>query len=125
MKEYALLAALCLLTVSCEGLPGRDVTPSPAATLTLASWNMEHLAERNDSGCRPRTDADYAAMRAYADALAADVIALQEVESKAAAERVEEQRRAPGVVHHHAGPLTMRRRCDGGNVLDFEGFRAR
>jgi endonuclease/exonuclease/phosphatase family metal-dependent hydrolase len=88
MKQYALLATLCLLTVSCEGIPGRDVAPSPAATITLASWNMEHLAERNDSGCRPRTDADYAAMRAYADALAADVIAFQEVESKAAAERV-------------------------------------
>ena len=88
MKQYALLASLCLLTVSCKGFPGRDVAPVSAATLTLASWNMEHLAEANGSGCRPRTDADYAAMRAYADALAADVIALQEVESKAAAERV-------------------------------------
>ncbi len=88
MKHSALLATLCLLAVSCEGLPGRDVAPSPSATITLASWNMEHLAEANGSGCRPRTDADYAAMRAYADALAADVIAFQEVESKAAAERV-------------------------------------
>lgn len=88
MKHHALLASLCLLTASCEGLPGRDAAPPSAATITLASWNMEHLAERNGSGCRPRTDADYAAMRAYADALAADVIAFQEVESKAAAERV-------------------------------------
>ena len=88
MKQYALLASLCLLTVSCEGIPGRDGATAPAATITLASWNMEHLAEANGSGCRPRTDADYAAMRAYADALAADVIAFQEVESKAAAERV-------------------------------------
>ncbi len=88
MQRLALLATLCLLTVSCEGIPGRDVAPSPAATITLASWNMEHLAEANGSGCRPRSDADYAAMRAYADALAADVIAFQEVESKAAAERV-------------------------------------
>lgn len=88
MKKYVLLATLSLLTVSCEGLPGRDAAPAPAATLTLASWNMEHLAEANGSGCRPRTDADYAAMRAYVDALAADVIAFQEVESKAAAERV-------------------------------------
>ena len=86
MKKYALLATLSLLMVSCEGLPGRDAAPAPAATLTLASWNMEHLAEANGSGCRPRTDADYAAMRAYVDALAADVIAFQEVESKAAAE---------------------------------------
>lgn len=88
MKHYALLATLCLLTVSCGGIPGRDAGASPASTITLASWNMEHLAETNGSGCRPRTDADYAAMRAYADALAADVIAFQEVESKAAAERV-------------------------------------
>ena len=49
---------------------------------------MEHLAERNGSGCHPRSDADYAAMRAYAEALDADVIAFQEVESRAAAERV-------------------------------------
>ena len=88
MKQHALLASLCLFTASCTGVANRD-TPSPApSTLTLASWNMEHLAERDGSGCRPRTDADYAAMRAYVDALAADVIAFQEVESRAAAERV-------------------------------------
>jgi endonuclease/exonuclease/phosphatase family metal-dependent hydrolase len=88
MKNPALLATLCLLTASCTGIPDRDAAQSTASTITLASWNMEHLAERNGSGCRPRTDADYAAMRAYMDALAADVIAFQEVESKAAAERV-------------------------------------
>ncbi len=49
---------------------------------------MEHLAERNGSGCRPRSDADYEGMRAYAAGLGADVIAFQEVESQAAAERV-------------------------------------
>lgn len=49
---------------------------------------MEHLAETNGSGCRPRTEADYAAMRAYASGLEADVIAFQEVESRVAAERV-------------------------------------
>jgi endonuclease/exonuclease/phosphatase family metal-dependent hydrolase len=103
MKRYALLAALCLLTVSCEGIPGRDVAPSPAATITLASWNMEHLAEANGSGCRPRTDADYAAMRAYADALGADVIALQEVESQAAAERVFDPARYTVVIEQRVG----------------------
>ena len=49
---------------------------------------MEHLAEADGSGCRPRSEADYAAMRAYVANLDADVIAFQEVESKAAAERV-------------------------------------
>ena len=88
MKYPALIAALCLLTGSCSGIPDRASDATPAPTITVASWNMEHLAERNGSGCRPRTDADYAAMRAYLDALAADVIAFQEVESRAAAERV-------------------------------------
>ena len=84
MKQYALIAATCLLVASCGGTPDRAAAPA----ITLAAWTMEHLAERNDSGCRPRSDADYAAMRAYVDTLAADVIAFQEVESKAAAERV-------------------------------------
>ncbi len=88
MKHYALLALICLLAGSCTGVPGRGAATSPAPIITLAAWNMEHLAELNGSGCRPRTDADYAAMRDYVDALAADVIAFQEVESRAAAERV-------------------------------------
>lgn len=86
MTRHALLAALCLfLAASCTGVRERGAA---APTLTLASWNMEHLAEQDGSGCRPRTEADYAAMRAYVEALDADVVAFQEVESKAAAERV-------------------------------------
>lgn len=88
MKPYALLAALALLCASCTGTPSPTPPTSTAGTITLAAWNMEHLAEANGSGCRPRTDADYAAMRAYVADLNADVIAFQEVESKAAAERV-------------------------------------
>lgn len=86
MKTPALIAALALFASACTGTHG----PGPASgpTIKLASWNMEHLAEVNGSGCRPRTDADYAAMGAYVDEMAADVIAFQEVESQAAAERV-------------------------------------
>ncbi|HOU66529.1 MAG TPA: hypothetical protein PK861_10910, partial [Thermomonas sp.] len=103
MKQHALLASLCLFTASCTGVANRD-TPAPApSTLTLASWNMEHLAERNGSGCRPRTDADYAAMRAYVDAMAADVIAFQEVESRAAAERVFDPSRYHVVIEARIG----------------------
>ena len=86
MNRTALIAALCLLASACTAPRERPAASAP--TFTLASWNMEHLAERNGSGCRPRSDADYAAMRAYAEALDADVIAFQEVESRAAAERV-------------------------------------
>ncbi len=88
MKTPAIVAALALFAASCTGTPGPGTGPNPGPAITLATWNMEHLAERNGSGCRPRTDADYAAMRAYVDDLGADVIAFQEVESKAAAERV-------------------------------------
>lgn len=88
MKPHALAIALVLSVAGCNGTPALVDAPSPGDSLTLAAWNMEHLAERNGSGCRPRTDADYAAMRAYVDALDADVVAFQEVESKAAAERV-------------------------------------
>jgi endonuclease/exonuclease/phosphatase family metal-dependent hydrolase len=88
MHRHALLAAACLLAASCTAPRDRGAPVRPAPVLTIASWNMEHLAERDGSGCRPRVEADYAAMRAYVAALDADVIALQEVESRAAAERV-------------------------------------
>ena len=84
-------------------VPGRDAGTTSAPTITVAAWNMEHLAERNGSGCRPRTDVDYAAMRAYVDAMAADVIALQEVESKAAAERVFDPARYTVLIEQRVG----------------------
>lgn len=88
MKTPAIVAALTLFAASCTGTPGPGAGLNPGAAITLATWNMEHLAERNGSGCRPRTDADYAAMQAYVDGLGADIIAIQEIESQAAAERV-------------------------------------
>lgn len=88
MKTPATLGLVVLLAASCTLTSDLGAAAPHGPTITLAAWNMEHLAERNGSGCRPRTDADYAAMREYVDALAADVIAFQEVESKAAAERV-------------------------------------
>lgn len=88
MKPTVLVAALALFAASCTGTPSPATGPSSGPTIKLSAWNMEHLAEANGSGCRPRTDADYAAMRAYVADLGADVIAIQEVESQAAAERV-------------------------------------
>lgn len=85
MKTPAPIAAIALATAACSAVP---TDAARTQGLTLASWNTEHLAERNGTGCRPRTDADYAAMRAHVARLGADVVAFQEVESKAAAERV-------------------------------------
>lgn len=56
--------------------------------IKLVSWNIEHLAEKNGEGCKPRNDNDYAQLRNFAMTLDADVIALQEVESKKAISRV-------------------------------------
>jgi endonuclease/exonuclease/phosphatase family metal-dependent hydrolase len=49
---------------------------------------LEFLAEKNGTGCSPRTEQDYQAMRQIADTLDADVIAFQEAENVAAATRV-------------------------------------
>lgn len=97
MRAFGL--AVCPVLVSCA-------TPAPApvpAPLRNAAWNMEHLAEHNGSGCRSRQDGDYAALRAYADALDADVIAFQEVESAAAAARVFAPERYQIVMETRAG----------------------
>jgi len=88
MRLPALTAALSLLAGSCAVAPDASHGPPQRAALTLAAWNMEHLAEADETGCRPRTEADYVAMRRYVAELNADVIAFQEVESKTAAERV-------------------------------------
>lgn len=56
--------------------------------LKIATWNMEFLAEKDDTGCQPRKPADYVAMRKVVEAIDADVIAFQEVENEAAAARV-------------------------------------
>ena len=85
MKPFLASLAVAALLSGCAGvLPA----PSSSAPLKVASWNLEHLAEMDGQGCRPRVEADYALLRRHADAFGADVIALQEVENRAAAERV-------------------------------------
>ncbi len=84
----ALCLAGCTLPGSQSNGGGSTASTDISAQLKVASWNVEHLAERDGEGCRPRQEADYAELRRHADALGADVVAFQEVESKAAAERV-------------------------------------
>lgn len=60
----------------------------PAASLHIATWNVEHLNEENDSGCIPRNDDDYDYIAGRIADLNADVVAIQEVESADAAYRV-------------------------------------
>lgn len=87
--RLALTLALTSAVAACAQAPQSSVARAgPSASLKIATWNIEHLAEPNGVGCRPRTDADYAELRRHVNALGADVVAFQEVENKAAAERV-------------------------------------
>lgn len=56
--------------------------------IKFASWNIEWLHRQNGQGKTPRTQADYDALKRYANRLNADVIALQEVDGPQAASRV-------------------------------------
>lgn len=122
----AALAALALPLAACAApatsaahasaptapVPSAPAAPSsPSRPLTLASWNLEFLAEEKDMGCQPRTDADYAAMRRIAESLDADVIAFQEAETIAAARRVFDP--AKFVVVMESRPGAPRGTCGG------------
>lgn len=85
MYKISALAAVALALSACQALPP---VQSTRQTLRIATWNIEHLAERDGTGCRPRTEADYEDLRRHASTIGADVVALQEVENAEAAARV-------------------------------------
>lgn len=68
--------------------------PAMAKELKLATWNIAWLTTKPAGhpdlppNLRPRTAEDFARLRAYADRLAADVVALQEIDGPLAAARV-------------------------------------
>ena len=72
------IIGLCLISFS--GLQAQEIR--------FASWNIEHLAEENGTGCVPRHDSDYLKLQEFAIGLNADVVALQEVENLAAVARI-------------------------------------
>jgi endonuclease/exonuclease/phosphatase family metal-dependent hydrolase len=90
------LAVEVALLLACEKpLRERDepLVPAPQPSrpserLRLATWNVEWLSGTVGSGAVPRTVADYARLRDHALRLDADVIALQEVENRAAVARL-------------------------------------
>jgi hypothetical protein len=88
MKGITLGLALGLLAPLCGCVQASQPDAGTGPAIRLATWNLEHLAERDGAGCRPRIEADYAMLRAHAERLEADVVAFQEVESAAAARRV-------------------------------------
>ncbi len=68
--------------------PEPTATPSVSVELKIATWNIEHLRDRDGEGPVPRTPADYDRLAGYAQQLDADIIALQEVDGPEAAARV-------------------------------------
>ncbi|HDY90579.1 MAG TPA: endonuclease/exonuclease/phosphatase [Pseudoalteromonas sp.] len=102
MNAFSLLTITCVATLSigCTStIPTKVVESSPnsevvtslqsvSQPLKVATWNVEHLAYPIDTGCRTRTPSEIAAMKAYAKNLGADIIALQEVGSKAALQQI-------------------------------------
>jgi len=79
----ATLVAALLFGCSMQSL-GQD--------FTLATWNMNNLHEQTGyawrEGAPSRSDTDYLLLQRYAEELAADIVALQEVNSPLAARRV-------------------------------------
>jgi len=122
MNTTALIAGLALFAGACTGTLAPGDQPSSPPAIKLAAWNVEHLAEADGSGCRPRTEADYAAMRAYVAELDADVIAFQEVESKAAAERVFDPATYTVVIEERVG-TNRRGPCGGREGLTINAQR--
>lgn len=82
VQRLAALAVALGLSGLCAGFA------QAAPPLKVATWNLEHLSEDGGRGCRPRTAADYALLRRYAERLDADVVAFQEAESVKAAARI-------------------------------------
>lgn len=64
------------------------VSTGHASEIKIGAWNFEHLNDSEMEGCRPRTERDYAAIRAHIEDSGIDLVAIQEVENLAAARRV-------------------------------------
>lgn len=80
------LSGLALLLLSACG----DAPPphSDPPALTVAAWNIEHLAATDGAGCAPRDEAGYARAARYIAKVDADIWLLQEIENADALARV-------------------------------------
>ena len=83
-SEHARCDLLWLLAAACFAF----AAPAGALGLRVAAWNLEHLDDANGAGCVGREDSDYHALGERIDTLGAEIVAFQEVENAAAAERV-------------------------------------
>ena len=83
-SERARGVLVWLLAMACFSV----AAPAGALGLRVSAWNLEHLDDTNGAGCVGREDGDYTVLRERIDALGSEIIAFQEVENAAAAQRV-------------------------------------
>lgn len=84
-------AFVCVLISLCAGEAWAEPhTRAQAETrpLKLTAWNLEHLADTDNEGCKPRAPKDYERLKRIAAKLDADIVAVQEVENENALARV-------------------------------------
>ena len=63
--------------------PQREMMGSfEPSQLTVATWNVEHLAYPIDAGCKPRTESDINAMREYVNKVDADKMSVHKDDDK-------------------------------------------
>ncbi|MEO8670232.1 MAG: endonuclease/exonuclease/phosphatase family protein [Tahibacter sp.] len=86
--RHAVVATVAAIALAACAPGQRAGVRSAPPALKLVTWNLEHLAEADGTGCRPRGESDYAALRSHVEKLNADVIAFEEVETARAAARV-------------------------------------
>ncbi|TDF41475.1 endonuclease/exonuclease/phosphatase [Alteromonadaceae bacterium M269] len=89
------LALCCTLLFACEST---DLNAAPtskahtsetqATSLTVTTWNTEHLAYPLTDGCRPRSSEELARLKAYVESLDSDIVGLQEVASVEAVQQL-------------------------------------
>jgi endonuclease/exonuclease/phosphatase family metal-dependent hydrolase len=85
------LLAFLLITMAVNAADIKVINTGNSATqtrLNIISWNLEHFAQKEHQGCKPRAVNDYRQLKNFADSLNADIVALQEVESKQAAHKL-------------------------------------
>ena len=80
-------SATCLLLFACSNRhfgPNEPIAKAQTHSLSVATWNVEHLAYPIDSGCKPRSAEQFAKLQDYAKNIQADIVGLQEVASEKA-----------------------------------------
>ena len=86
MNKFCIqMLAMSMMAIA---LSANSIEIKPRSELTVVTWNIEHLAEDNLAGCKPRTAVNYEQLKRYALSLNADIVALQEVESIQAVSRI-------------------------------------